>query len=129
MSKINTEVNTESSTVIIDGKEITYTKAVIDENTKPQDLWEPAKPDERPDDVWIPNRKERRQMMNAKGRKRGLRALGQMFQETENYAKRNPQFRQDLYKALYENLKIKAAEKEEEFKKEINENGRADEGN
>ena len=75
MSEINTEVNTESSTVIIDGKEITYTKAVIDENTKPQDLWEPAKPDERPDDVWIPNRKERRQMMNAKGRKRGVRAL------------------------------------------------------
>ena len=38
MSEINTEVNTESSTIIIDGKEITYTKAVIDENTKPQDL-------------------------------------------------------------------------------------------
>ena len=88
-----------------------------------QDLWEPAQPGETLENVWIPNRKERRRMLNAKGRKRGLRTLGQMFQKTENYAKQNPEFKQELYKALYENLKIKAAEKEEEFKKENIENG------
>lgn len=117
-----------NSTVVIEGKEITYNKVEITEDTKPQDLWEPAKPEELPDNVWIPNRKERRQMMSAKGKKRGLRALGNMFNSAERYAKTNPEFRQEIYKALYENLKVRATEKEEEFKKENIENDGTSQG-
>ena len=103
----------------------------FDENTDPKTLWEPAKEGENLQlgDVWIPNRAERRKMKHAKGKKRGLRMLGQMFEEAESYAKNNPEFKQDIYKSLYENLKVKAAEKEEEFKKENIENGGTTEGN
>ena len=103
----------------------------IDENTDPKTLWEPAKEGENLQlgDVWVPNRAERRKMKHAKGKKRGMRALGQMFEEAEKYAKNNPEFKQDIYRALYENLKLKAEEKEKELEKESNENGRIDEGN
>ena len=93
-----------------------------------QELWEPAQPGETLENVWIPNRRERRRMLNAKGKKRGMRALGKMFQETESYAKNNPEFKKELYRALYENLKKKAENIEEEFKKEREENG-TNEGN
>ena len=35
-------------------------------NVRPQDLWEPAKPGEKLEDVWIPNRKQRRWMKRKK---------------------------------------------------------------
>lgn len=88
-----------------------------------QDLWEPAQPGETLENVWVPNRRERRKMLQAKNKKKGMKLLGKAFQKAENYAKANPNFKQELYKALYENLKNKANEKEEEFKKENIENG------
>lgn len=96
---------------------------IIPENIDPKDLWEPAKPGETLDNVWIPNRKERRRMMHAKkGRdKKAKRAMGKLLKQTEEYARKNPDFKQDLYKALYENLLKKTANIEEELKKK-NEN-------
>lgn len=95
----------------------------IPDNIDPKTLWEPAKPGETLDDVWIPNRKERRRMMQAKkGRdKKTKRAMGKLLKQTEDYARKNPDFKQDLYKALYENLLKKTANIEEELKKK-NEN-------
>ena len=97
-----------------------------------QDLWEPAKPGETIDNVWIHNRKERRKMLNAKGKKRGMRAMGKLLQAAEQSAKENPEFKKEIYKALYENLqkltegieeKLEQKNKEEQEEKEKNENG------
>lgn len=102
---------------------------VIPDDIDPKTLWEPAKPGETLENVWIPNRKERRKMLHAKkGRdKKAKRAMGKLLKETENYVRKNPDFKQDLYKALYENLLKKTANIEEELKKknekENNENG------
>ena len=95
----------------------------IPDNIDPKTLWEPAKPGETLDDVWIPNRKERRRMMHAKkGRdKKAKRTMGKLLKQTEEYARMHPDFQQDLYKALYENLLKKTANIEEELKKK-NEN-------
>jgi type IV secretory pathway VirB4 component len=100
-----------------------------------QELWEPAKPGETLENVWIPNRRERRRMLHAKGRKRGMRAIGKALQAAEQSAKENPEIRQDIYKALYENLKKMTenieedlAKKNEEEAKENEENG-TNEGN
>ena len=91
------------------------------------DLWEPAKPGETLENVWIPNRRERRRMLHAKGKKRGMRAMGKSLQAAEQSAKENPDIRQDIYKALYENLKKMTENIEEDLKekneKENNENG------
>ena len=95
-------------------------KISIPENiTDPKALWEPAKPGETLKDVWIPNRKERRKMMHAKkgANKQAVKAMGKLLQQTEDYARNNPSFKQDLYKALYENLVKKTANIEEELKK------------
>ena len=52
-----------------------------------QELWEPAKPGETLENVWIPNRRERRKMLHAKGKKRGMRAIGKILQAAEKSAK------------------------------------------
>lgn len=93
-----------------------------------KELWEPAKPGETLENVWIPNRKERRRMLHAKGKKkRGLRVMGKILHEAEKSAKENPDVRQDIYKALYENLQKMTANIEEDLQKkneeENNENG------
>ena len=101
-----------------------------------QDLWEPAKPGETLDNVWIPNRSERRKMLSGKGvkknKKRAMKAMGQLLQAAEQSAKENPEFRKDVYKALYENLqkmtegieeKLEQKNKEELEEKENKENG------
>lgn len=95
----------------------------IEVKATPQELWEPAQPGETLENIYIPNRRERRKMLNAKGKKRNLRKMGQMLQATENYAKKNPDFKKELYKALYENLITKTANIEETLKKENEENG------
>lgn len=112
------EINLEPEIAVSETK---FEMPHIDENTDPKTLWEPAKEGENLQlgDVWIPNRAERRKMKHAKGKKRGLRALGHMFEEAETYAKTNPEFRQEIYKALYENLKAKEIEKQLEMEKEI----------
>lgn len=98
-----------------------------------QDLWEPAQPGETLENVWIPNRRERRKMLNAKGKKRGMRQMGKILQQTENYAKQNPDFKKELYRALYENLMKKTENIEETLAKkneeENNENAGTTEGN
>ena len=101
-----------------------------------QELWEPAQPGETLDNVWIPNRRERRKMLSGKGvkksKKRAMRAMGQLLQAAEQSAKENPEFRKDVYKALYENLqkmtegieeKLEQKNKEEQELKEKEENG------
>lgn len=95
-----------------------------------QELWEPAKPGETLENVWIPNRRERRKMLHAKGKKRGMRAMGKILQAAEQSAKENPDIKQDIYRALYdnlrkmtENLEEELSKKNEEEKKENKENG------
>ena len=95
-----------------------------------QELWEPAKPGETLENVWIPNRRERRKMLHAKGKKRGMRAMGKILQAAEQSAKENPDIKQDIYRALYdnlrkmtENLEEELAKKNEEEEKENKENG------
>ena len=101
-----------------------------------QELWEPAKPGETLDNIWIPNRRERRKMLSGKGvkknKKRAMKAMGQLLQAAEQSAKENPEFRKDVYKALYENLqkmtenieeKLEQKNKEELEEKENKENG------
>lgn len=101
-----------------------------------QELWEPAKPGETLDNVWIPNRRERRKMLSGKGvkknKKRAMKAMGQLLQAAEQSAKESPEFRKEVYKALYENLqkmtegieeKLEQKNKEELVEKENKENG------
>ena len=95
-----------------------------------QELWEPAKPGETLENVWIPNRRERRRMLHAKGKKRGMRAMGKILQAAEQSAKENPDIKQDIYHALYDNLRKmtetleeELAKKNEEEEKENKENG------
>lgn len=87
------------------------------EQTAETPLWEPAKPNEVPKDIWIPNRRERRLMKkNSKNKNKNLQAMSMLFEGANAFAKNNPQFKQDIYKALYENLKKLEKEKEEELK-------------
>ncbi len=85
-----------------------------------QDLWEPAKPGETLDNVWIPNRRERRKMLSGKGvkknKKRAMKFMGQLLDAAEKSAKESPEFRQDVYKALYENLQKMTENIEEDLK-------------
>lgn len=99
-----------------------------------QELWEPAKPGETLENVWIPNRRERRRMLSGKGtkkrNKRAMKAMGQLLNAAEQSAKTNPEFKKEVYKALYENLQKmtegieeKLAKKnEEEENNELKEN-------
>lgn len=99
-----------------------------------QELWEPAKPGETLDNVWIPNRRERRKMLSGKGvqknKKRAMKFMGQLLNIAEKSAKESPEFKKDVYKALYENLQKmtegieeKLEQKNQEELKEKNENG------
>ena len=95
-----------------------------------QELWEPAKPGETLDNIWIPNRRERRKMLSGKGvkkkNKRAMKAMGQFLDIAEQHAKKSPEFKKEIYKALYDNLKKMTENIEEDLKKkneeEIKEN-------
>ena len=93
----------------------------IEVKASAQELWEPAKPGETLDNVWIPNRRERRKMLNGKGakkkNKRAMKAIGQLLNAAEKSAKENPEFRKEVYKALYDNLKKMTENIEEDLKK------------
>ena len=65
-----------------------------------QELWEPAKPGETLENVWIPNRRERRRMLHAKGKKRGMRAMGKILQASEQSAKENPDIKAKIFGAI-----------------------------
>ena len=86
-----------------------------------QELWEPAKPGETLENVWIPNRRERRKMLNGKGvkkkNKRAMKAIGQLLNIAEQSAKESPEFKKEVYKALYDNLKKMTENIEEDLKK------------
>ena len=99
-----------------------------------QELWEPAKPGETLENVWVPNRRERRKMLSGKGvkkkNKRAMKFMGQLLNIAEKSAKESPEFKKDVYKALYENLQKmtegieeKLEQKNQEELKEKNENG------
>ncbi len=95
----------------------------------PQELWEPAQEGETLENVYIPNRAERRRMLKGKGKTKGLRQVGKMLQNAENIAKKNPALRQDIYKALYENLLKKEEELTQKWEKENENGGTANQGN
>lgn len=86
-----------------------------------QELWEPAKPGETLDNVWIPNRRERRKMLSGKGvqknKKRAMKFMGQLLNIAEQSAKESPEFKKEVYKALYDNLKKMTENIEEDLKK------------
>ena len=46
-----------------------------------QDLWEPAQPGETLENVWVPNRRERRKMLQAKNKKKGMKLLGKALKK------------------------------------------------
>ena len=86
-----------------------------------QELWEPAKPGETLENVWVPNRRERRKMLSGKGvkkkNKRAMKAMGQLLNIAEQSAKESPEFKKEVYKALYDNLKKMTENIEEDLKK------------
>ena len=86
-----------------------------------QELWEPAKPGETLENIWIPNRRERRKMLSGKGvkkrNKRAMKAMGQLLNIAEQSAKESPEFKKEVYKALYDNLKKMTENIEEDLKK------------
>lgn len=101
-----------------------------------QDLWEPAAPGETLENIWIPNRRERRKMLSGKGvkknKKRAMKTMGQLLQAAEKSTKESPEFKREIYKALYENLqkmtegieeKLEQKNREEQAEKEKLENG------
>lgn len=93
-----------------------------------QELWEPAKPGETLDNIWIPNRRERRKMLSGKGvkkkNKRAMKAMGQLLNIAEQSAKESPEFKKEVYKALYDNLKKMTENIEEDLKKKNEEEER-----
>ena len=90
----------------------------MDENNiRSQDLWEPAKPGEKLEDVWIPNRKQRRWMKRKKNQTKAAANFIQAIQDAQNYSKSDT-FKKDVYKDLYNNLKKLREQKEKELKEE-----------
>lgn len=90
--------------------------------------FEPAKEgDELPKEIWIPNRRERR-LMKKRGSK-AEKALSKFYQNAINEAREyvnTPDYKNEIYKALYEKTKAR----NEELEKEIAQNGiAANEGN
>lgn len=90
--------------------------------------FEPAKPDELPPkNIWIPNRRERRAMK--KHGNKMEKAMSKFYQEAINDARdyvNTPDYKNEIYKALYEKTKAR----NEELEKEIAQNGiTANEGN
>lgn len=86
-------------------------------NVRPQDLWEPAKPGEKLEDVWVPNRKQRRWMKCKKNQTKAAVNFIQAIQDAQNYSKSDT-FKKDVYKDLYNNLKKLREQKEKELKEE-----------
>ena len=69
-------------------------------------------------------------MLHGKGaKKRGMRQMGKILQQAQNYANKNPDYKQDIYRALYENLKKKTEGLEEKLKEEENNENGTTEGN
>lgn len=86
-------------------------------------LWEPAKPgEEAPEEVWVPNRVQRRAMGKKKNQRKGLKNLLGLTKNAKEFVKDDKDFRQQMYKELYENLKNKTENIEEKLK-EQDENG------
>ena len=90
--------------------------------------FEPAKEgEELPKEIWIPNRRERR-LMKKRGNKME-KFLSKFYQNAINEARdyvNTPNYKNEIYKALYEKTKAR----NEELEKEIAENGiTANEGN
>lgn len=100
----------------------------IDELKEWKPAFEPAKPDELPpENIWIPNRRERRAMK--KHGNKMEKAMSKFYQEAINDARdyvNTPDYKNEIYKALYEKTKAR----NEELEKEISQNGvTANEGN
>lgn len=90
--------------------------------------FEPAKEgEELPKEIWIPNRRERR-LMKKRGNKME-KALSKFYQNAIDEARdyvNTPNYKNEIYKALYEKTKAR----NEELEKEISQNGiTANEGN
>lgn len=94
----------------------------------PQELWEPAKEGETLENVYIPNRRERRRMLKGKGQK-GSKQVRRALRNAENIAKSNPALRQEIYKTLYENLLKKEEELIQKWEKENEDGIPANQGN
>lgn len=88
------------------------------ENKNTVPAWEDAKPGETLENVWIPNRRDRRKMV--KNQKKKQKLFSKVLGKSEDYAKNNKDFRQNIYKALYENLKEKTKNIEEKLREEQN---------
>ena len=80
-------------------------------------LFEPAKPDELPpENIWIPNRRERRAMK--KHGNKMEKAMSKFYQEAINDARdyvNTPNYKNEIYKALYEKTKARNEELEKEI--------------
>lgn len=80
-------------------------------------LFEPAEPDELPpENIWIPNRRERRAMK--KHGNKMEKAMSKFYQEAINDARdyvNTPDYKNEIYKALYEKTKARNEELEKEI--------------
>lgn len=80
-------------------------------------LFEPAKLDELPpENIWIPNRRERRAMK--KHGNKMEKAMSKFYQEAINDARdyvNTPDYKNEIYKALYEKTKARNEELEKEI--------------
>jgi hypothetical protein len=89
----------------------------IDEPKEWKPLFEPAKPDELPpENIWIPNRRERRAMK--KHGNKMEKAMSKFYQEAINDARdyvNTPDYKNEIYKALYEKTKARNEELEKEI--------------
>ena len=83
--------------------------------------FEPAKDgEELPKEIWIPNRRERR-LMKKRGNK-AEKALAKFYQSAIDDAKdyvNTANYKNEIYKSLYEKIKVR----NEELEKEIEKNG------
>ena len=88
-----------------------------DEPKEWKPLFEPAKPDELPpENIWIPNRRERRAMK--KHGNKMEKAMSKFYQEAINDARdyvNTPDYKNEIYKALYEKTKARNEELEKEI--------------
>lgn len=89
----------------------------IGESKEWKPLFEPAKPDELPpENIWIPNRRERRAMK--KHGNKMEKAMSKFYQEAINDARdyvNTPDYKNEIYKALYEKTKARNEELEKEI--------------
>ena len=89
----------------------------IDEPKEWKPLFEPAKPDELPPEIiWIPNRRDRRALK--KHGNKMEKAMSKFYQEAINDARdyvNTPDYKNEIYKALYEKTKARNEELEKEI--------------